>query len=104
MASVREMVRSLAYLVTTVKPFTLASFTILCCQALTCEAMVFPEARAGFTISAHAGSELKGSVAPQPFQMLLAASLTTSLNVSELAQKPLPVSYTHLTLPTKRIV
>ena len=51
--------------------------------------MVWPAARAGATISAHGGSELKGSVAPQPGQMLLAASLTTSLNVSELAQKPL---------------
>ena len=51
--------------------------------------MVLPAARAGATISAHAGSELKESVAPQPVQMLLAAGSTTSLNLSELAQYPL---------------
>src|SRR6187431_3766734 len=51
--------------------------------------MVSPLASAGTTISAQAGSELKDRVAPQPLQMLLAASVTTALNVSELAQYPL---------------
>ena len=51
--------------------------------------MVLPSASAGATISAHAGSELKESVAPHPGQMLLAAPVTTSLNSSELAQYPL---------------
>src|SRR6187402_3153310 len=51
--------------------------------------MVSPLARAGATISAQAGSELKESVAPHPGQMWLAAPVTTSLNWSALAQYPL---------------
>src|SRR4051794_20495960 len=51
--------------------------------------MVLPEARAGATISAQAGSALNESVAPHPGQMLWAAPVTTSLNLSESAQYPL---------------
>src|SRR5690349_10990968 len=50
--------------------------------------MVWPLARAGATIVFQAGSELNESVAPQPDQMWVAAVLTTSLNLSESAQKP----------------
>src|SRR3954452_12241350 len=79
----------LVILYLTVYPLTLASFSYRFFHSSATESMVLPAARAGATISAQAGSELKESVAPHPAQMWLAAPVTTSLNASESAQYPL---------------